>query len=297
MAETKDLPLWRSMMFVPANVPKFVEKAHTRGADAIIIDLEDSVLPDDKAAARKLVPEVAAAVGQAGADVCVRLNRPWRLAVPDVEASVCPGVAALVLPKVADAGHVRAIAEIVDEVEVEKGMPAGHTRLVAMIETADAFFHVRDIAGAHARVVGMILGSEDFANSAGMAPEPDGLFHPTVETAIAARAAGILPLGFVGSLVGYSDLDEFRAMVRRGRNLGFEGAFCIHPAQVPILNEEYAPSADDVDYARRVIAAADEAASAGRGSATVDGKMIDIPIVDRARLTLQRQAQIEARTG
>ena len=297
MTETKDLPLWRSMMFVPANVPKFVEKAHTRGADAIIIDLEDSVLPADKPAARRLVPEVAAIVGQAGADVCVRLNRPWRLAVPDIEAAVCPDVAALVLPKVADAGHVRAIAEIVDEVEDEMGMPAGHTRLVAMIETTDAFFHVRDIAGAHDRVVGMILGAEDFANSAGMAPEPDGLFHATVETAIAARAAGILPLGFVGSLVGYADLDEFRAMVRRGRNLGFEGAFCIHPAQVPVLNEEYAPSADDVAHARRVIAAADEAARTGRGSATVDGKMIDIPIVDRARLTLRRQAQIEARAG
>src|SRR5690606_23467456 len=107
MTAATTLPLWRSILFVPANAPRFVEKAHERGADAIIIDLEDAVAPAEKANARALVPEVAAKVGRAGAGVLVRINRPWRLAVRDLEAAVSPAVAAIALPKTEDAGHVR----------------------------------------------------------------------------------------------------------------------------------------------------------------------------------------------
>ncbi|MCG8694390.1 MAG: aldolase/citrate lyase family protein, partial [Minwuiales bacterium] len=155
-----DAPLWRSLMFVPANVDRFVDKAHTRGADGIIIDLEDSVIPADKADARTRVADAAAKVGRGGADVLVRINRPWRLAVRDLEAVIAPAITAVMLPKVADAGHIRAISEIIDELEAERGMAVGATRLIAMIETADALFHARDIAGASPRIAAMLLGSE-----------------------------------------------------------------------------------------------------------------------------------------
>lgn len=291
----KDLPLWRSMMFVPANVARFVEKAHTRGADGLIIDLEDSIIPEEKAAARKLVQDVAATISQNGADVAVRINRPWRLAVPDLEAVVSPRIAALALPKTPDAGHIRAIEEIVEELEIERGMPVGHTRLIAMIETADALFHVREIAGASSRVVALILGSEDFALDMGMAPEPDGLYHATMQTAAAARAAGILQFGFLGSIAGFADREAFRGLLQRSRRLGFEGGFCIHPAQVAILNEAFSPTADEVAHAQNVVDAFAVAKAEGRGSATVDGAMIDIPIVVRAERLLARQAAIDAK--
>ena len=277
-----DLPLWRSMMFVPVNVERFVDKAHTRGADAIILDLEDSILPADKAAARDLVPAAATKVARGGADVAVRINRPWRLAVRDLEAVVSPAVAALALPKTADAGHIRAIAEIVGELERDRAMTIGQTRLIAMIETPEAYFHLREIAGADRRMVAMIVGSEDFALAMGMAPEPDGLGHVTLATVIAARAAGLLPLGFIGSLAGVADGEAFRAMAGRARGLGFEGAFCIHPGQVAILNQEYSPTEAELDHARRVIAAAQAAERDGRGAFQLDGVMIDIPIVERA---------------
>lgn len=292
-----DAPLWRSLMFVPANVDRFVDKAHTRGADGIIIDLEDSVIPAEKANARTLVPDVAAKVGRAGADVLVRINRPWRLAVPDLEAVIAPVIEAIMLPKVADAGHIRAIAEIIDELEAERGMAVGTTRLIAMIETADALFHARDIAGASPRIAAMLLGSEDFSLDMGMEPEPEGLFQPTMQTAVAARAAGIVPLGFIGSIAGFADRDAFRQIVRRANKLGFEGACCIHPAQVDILNQEFAPSADEIDHAKRVIAAFDKAQAEGRGAFEMDGKMIDIPIVERARRAIARQAAIDRRHG
>ncbi|MDP6706746.1 MAG: CoA ester lyase [Alphaproteobacteria bacterium] len=295
MTEMAAKPVWRSMLYVPANVERFVDKAHTRGADAVIVDLEDSVLPAEKPAARKLVPDVAAKVSRNGADVLVRINRPWRLAIADLEAVISPAVAALVLPKVADASHIRAIAEIVDELEAERGMAVGHTRFFALIETADALFHAREIAGAHPRMVGLSLGSEDFALDCGMAAEPDGLFTPTMECVFAAHAAGILALGFIGSLADYGDLEAFRGMVQRARRLGFEGASCIHPAQVPLLNEAYGPTADEIDYAHQIIEGDRAAKAEGRGSFEIDGKMIDIPIVDRAERLLARQARIEAR--
>jgi citrate lyase subunit beta/citryl-CoA lyase len=144
-------------------------------------------------------------------------------------------------------------------------------------------------------MVGLSLGSEDFALDCGMAAEPDGLFTPTMECVFAAHAAGILALGFIGSLADYGDLEAFRDMVQRARRLGFEGASCIHPAQVPLLNEAYGPTADEIDYANQIIEGDRDAKAEGRGSFEIDGKMIDIPIVDRAERLLARQARIEAR--
>lgn len=295
MTETRELPVWRSLLYVPANVPRFVEKAHTRGADAIIVDLEDSVLPAEKPAARRLVPEVSAQVGRAGADVLVRVNRPWRQLIPDLEAVVSPAVAALVLPKLADGGHVREIAGVVAELEAERGMAPGHTRFFGLVETAAGLFNLREIAGADPRLVGLSLGSEDFALDVGMAPEPDGLFQPTMDAVFAARAAGILPLGFVGSIAGFGDIEAFRALIQRSAKLGFEGASCIHPAQVPVLNDCFGVTAEALAQAERVIAAFETAEAEGRGSFELDGRMIDIPIVVRAERLLARHRAIQAR--
>src|SRR5579862_1054007 len=123
--ETNNLPVWRSMLFVPVTARRFVEGAARRGADAIILDLEDAVAASEKDRARTLVPEAAAIVSQGGADVVVRINRPLRMAVRDIEAAVGPGVIALALPKIDSAEHVRLLAEIVEEVEAERGVAAG----------------------------------------------------------------------------------------------------------------------------------------------------------------------------
>ena len=118
----KDLPVWRSMLFVPVNVPKFVETGHTRGADAIILDLEDSVPPAEKATARTLITAALPQVARSGADVVVRINQPLELAVRDIEAAIQPGVTALMLPKIDSAGHVRLLGELADRVEASKGL-------------------------------------------------------------------------------------------------------------------------------------------------------------------------------
>ena len=300
MSTEELLPVWRSMLFVPVTVEKFVARAADRGADALILDLEDSVPAAEKPRARTLLQQAAKEVARRGADVVVRINRPWRMAIADVEAAVSPQVQALMLTKVESADHVRMVAEIVDELEVERGMAPSTTRLVALIETAGAFFHMAEIARAHPRLVGLSVGAEDFALALGMLPEAEGLLYPKQQMIIAARAAGILPLGFIGTVAEFRDLDAFRATIRRSRRLGFAGASCIHPTQVGILNEEYRPSAEEVAHAQRVSDAYQAALAGGIGAIELDGKMVDVPVVERARQVLARHQAIltrEARAG
>ena len=265
------LPIWRSLLFVPVHVRRFQDKARTLAVDAIQLDLEDSVPESEKDAARTLVEASARYVsrddGARGADVVVRINRPLSQAVRDIEASIGPDVTALALPKVSGADHIRLLAEHAAEVEARRGLPEGHTRFIAMVETADALFSIREIARAHPRVVAITLGGEDFATSAGMVPEPDGLLLPKQMTIFAAAAAGVLPLGFVGSIAEYRDTEKFRAIVRRARRLGFRGAGCIHPVQAAILNEEFRPDATELEWARRVV----DAYAVGEGGGTRRG--------------------------
>jgi citrate lyase subunit beta/citryl-CoA lyase len=291
----RELPVWRSLMYVPVNVDKYVDKAHTRGADVIQLDLEDSVPPAEKAGARKLVEQAAAKVRRGGADVVVRINQPLSLAVRDLEHSICPDVDGIACTKIDSASHVRLLDELVTELEQKRGMAAGHTKFITMIETADAFFRIREIVSASARTVACNIGGEDFALDCNMQPTGEALFYPKQHMIIAANAAGILPLGFIDSVAGFGDWDKFRKMVRRSRDFGFMGAGCIHPGQVTIVNEEYTPGAEEVEFARKVIRLNEEAAKSGRGSFSLDGKMIDIPIIVRAEKLLRRYEAIRAR--
>ena len=296
MIVTEMLPLWRSSLFVPATSERFIAKAHLRGADAIKIDLEDAVAPTEKARARTLVPAVAASVGQAGADVLVRINRPWRMAVADLEASVGADVNGIVIPKIESADHVVFLEEIVAELEAERGLAPGHTCFTLQIETAKGFLNVREIAGASRRNKAISVGNEDFAHMLGM-PETisEALIGAMQTVQMAAREAGILALGYPGSIANFSDLDAYRADIARARALGFDGGSCIHPAQVAILNEGFAPTAVEIAEAEGIIAAYDAALARGEGAVAYQGKMIDIPIADRARRTLAQRDRIAGR--
>ena len=291
----QELPVWRSLLYVPVNVDKFVDKAHTRGADCIQLDLEDSVPPAQKAQARTLVEKAAALVRRGGADVVVRINQPLALAVRDLEHSILPDVDGIACTKIDSASHVKLLDELVSDLEEKRGMKVGHTRFITMIETADAFSRIDDIPRASPRVAAMNIGGEDFALDCAMQPDEDVLLHPKQRMIIAARAARVMPLGFIGTVADFSDWERFRQMVRRSRRFGFDGAGCIHPGQVTIVNEEYTPSAEEVEYARKMIRMDEEAAANGRGSFQIDGKMIDIPVVVRARNLLRRYEAIQQR--
>jgi len=287
-----DLPTWRSLLFVPVTAEKFVRTGADRGADGIILDLEDAVAPSQKERARTLIADAIPQVARNGGDVLVRVNRPWRLLVRDLEAAVIPGIAALMLTKVDSAEHVQAVAEIVAELEAERGLPVGAMKFVVLVETAAGFFRIEAIAKSHPRVVALSLGTEDFTADCGMLPDPEALFYPKQHTLIAARAAGILPMGFVGSIADFRDQEAFRAIVRRSRRLGFMGASAIHPLQVPVLNEEFGVTAEEEDRAQRMVAAYEAAFAQGLGAVQFEGAMIDVPVVERAKNVLRRAVAI-----
>ncbi len=285
---TRSFPLWRSMLFLPVHVDKFVAKAHTRGADAYILDLEDSVPFGEKEMARRKIPIGAAQVSQGGAAALVRVNQPWATTELDLEAAIGPRVAAIVLPKVDDPEYVRAVARKIDVLEVQQGMESGHTLLIAQIEDVAALPRLDEIAASSPRLMGMILGSEDFSASAGMEPIPEALFAPNQQILFACRRAGILPLGFPASIADYADGEALRRMIELARRLGFVGAFCVHPSQVAIMNEAFAPSPREIEHASGLIAAYEEGVAKGLGAVEYKGKMIDAPVVARAKEVLRR---------
>ncbi|MCK0206698.1 CoA ester lyase [Starkeya koreensis] len=289
---TRPTPAWRSMLFIPVLNERFLARAAERDADCIQLDLEDAIPPGQKDEARRAVASAAARLAAQGLDVVVRINRPWRQATADIEASVCPQVCCLTLPKVPDASHVRAIAEIVDELERERGMELGHTRFVVMIETAEGLLNMPAIAAAHPRVAGMIVGAEDLAVSLGASPTYDTLYIHNAQAVVAARSAGIQPIGFVGTVADYADEAKFRRTIEQAREMGFTGGFCIHPSQVPILNEVFAPSPGEIDWAQGALGAFEQALAQGLGAVTYRGAMVDLPVADRARAILARAAKL-----
>jgi citrate lyase subunit beta / citryl-CoA lyase len=290
-----ELPVWRSLLYVPANVERYIEKAHTYGADCIQLDLEDSVPASEKARARASIATASKRLHERGVDVAVRINRSLDLAVRDIEAAVGADVDALNISKVQSATHLQLIDELVSDLERTRGIAIGKTRFIATIETSGAFIQMPGIAHATGRLVAMGFGSEDFALELGMRPTEETLAMPKQQMIIAAASAGLLPLGFLASISNYRDLDAFRAMAHRSRAFGFAGAGCVHPTQVPIVNEAYSPTAEEVAEATRIVAACQAAGSTGRGSFAIDGSMIDRPVVLRAERVIRQHLAIEAR--
>jgi len=288
-------PVWRSILYVPGNVPKFIDKAHERGADCVLVDLEDSVQPAQKPEARAILAGTMSKVARGGADVAVRINRPIRLAVADIEAAVRPGLSALFVTKTESVQHLRLLDEMVSELEKERGLPVGGIGFAAMIEHPRALPHIDDIAEHGPRVIAMMLGGEDFALETGSVPGDETLELPKRMVAFAAQAHGVPMIGILGTVADYSDAEAYRKSAERARRFGFSGGTCIHPGLVSALNQAFTPKAEEVAYAMKLIEADRKAAAEGRGSFSVDGKMIDIPVIDRARKLIARHEAIERR--
>jgi citrate lyase subunit beta/citryl-CoA lyase len=286
--------LWRSMLYMPAHVDRFIDKAHLLDVDAIQIDLEDSVPASEKGQARARVSDAAARVRRGGADVIVRINRPIGMAVRDIEASVGPDVCALNLPKVAGAEHVRLLSEHIALVEAQRKLAVGTTKLIVMIETPAALLRALEICSADSRIVGAILGAEDFALVTGAKPDSELLESAKKSLILAATAAGIAPFGTLGSIAHFRDVEAYRRIVRRSRDCGFRGSTCIHPDQVAVLNAEFMPSDSELEWAAAVIA---KFAEGDGGAVGMDGEMIDLPVLRRAQSMRTWKMQIERRNA
>ena len=287
----------RSRLFVPANEKKYIEKAHLRNADAIILDLEDSVPVSRKVATRASVRESIALVGRGGGDVFVRVNHTDELLTGDVEASVWPGLGGIFFPKAETGEQVRALDKLIGELELKRGIPSGQVTISIAIETLKAYLNVEEIAGASERIDTLSLGTEDFATNAGM-EQSEATYHawliPRMQILFVARAYGKQPLGLVGTMAGYSDTAAFEKMALLSYKHGFFGSSCIHPGNVEILNRCFTPTPQEIEHAQKLVEAFERSLAAGRASASFEGRMIDYPHYDKAKNIMARSARIEA---
>ena len=287
----------RSSLILPVNVPRFVEKAYARGADAIVLDLEDSVPTQEKASARKLVRDSLALAGRGGAEVLVRVNNDPTLLADDIEASVHPGLDGLSIPKAESAGQIHDIVARIERLESARGLSPRHLRLSLAIETPRGLLAVEEIARSSDRIATMSIGVEDYCLELGVEPSADGLelLYPVARLVTVCKTVGVQPTGLVGSIADFRDLTTFEQAAQRARQLGCEGAGCIHPDQVTVLNRVFTPDPAKVEHARRVVEAFEDGVRRGTASVNLDGKMVDIPVVKRAEVILAR-ARVVAET-
>lgn len=274
--------MYRSLLFVPADDDKRVAHVHERGADGVILDLEDAVAPEAKDKARAGVRATAEALGAKGAVVFVRINAPWRTALADLDAVLGPAVTGVIAPKVRDAAQARTMGEMLRECEAAHGVDAGATQLIALIESVAGVHNAMAIAGV-ANVSGLALGSEDFCAEVGVAPGGGVLDLPCKLLALAAASRGLMALGVPISIGAFRDTDAYRAAIAQARAIGMNGALCIHPAQVEIANAGFTPGVTELAQARAIVAAFMTAQAAGRAVTSLDGRMIDAPVVAQAR--------------
>lgn len=281
------IPAWRSLLFVPADKPALLEKAHMRGADAIILDLEDAVPAAGKPQARADLGNWIERLAGCGCSVVVRVNSGWLDVLADLPAVIRPGVSALLLPQVKDDLPVRAVSGIVAEMETAQGLPEGNIGLIPMVEGAAVLPHLPTIA-ALPRVVGLALGSEDYALSLRSEPGP-AVLTPVCQTmAQITSVRGQMAIGLVDSLTNFRDLDAYGRSCAQSRAVGMTGALCIHPAQVEVVNQSFAISPALLAWADKVMNAWKLAEAQGLGVCSVDGQMIDRPVVERARHILKQ---------
>ncbi len=280
----------RSMLILPAHVRRFVEKAYLRGADAIVLDLEDAVPPAQKANARSFVREGIAVAGRGGADVLVRVNNEPDLLGADLDAAVYPGLHAVFMPKVESAGDLVDLEARIAKLERERCLAPGTVRLSAHIESPKGLLNVQEIAEASPRTESMSLGVDDYCLQMGVEPSEDAeeLLFPLTMLAIACKAAGISPMGVLGTVAAFKDSGGFQRAAERALRLGCTGAYCIHPDQVPILNSVFAPREEKVGQARRIVAAFEQGVKEGRAAVSLDGRMVDTPIYKRAKIVIER---------
>ena len=284
----------RSLLFVPGNRRDMLEKAKSFRPDVLVLDMEDSVPILEKSRARDVVASVLPELSQAGHTIVPRPNAlDTGLLEEDMEAVVGAHIAGVTVGKVSSAWEVGQIASIVSRLEQRAGLPPGHVKIIPWIETARAIVNAYEICAASLRVVGVAFGAEDFTNDMEIERTDQGkeLDYPRRVIAVAARAAGVAALDT--PYVNFRDSEGHRRDILLARRMGFRGKFAIHPSQVEDINALFAPNPEEIEYARRVVAASEEAEVAGRGSTSLDGKMIDVPIVKRARSLLSQAEAIE----
>ena len=283
----------RSLLYMPGSNRRALEKARTLHADGLIFDLEDAVAPEGKESARAIVAAALAEGGYGGRDLVLRVNAidtPWGHA--DLAAAATMPIDAVLLPKVENPDRVALTVSLLD------AFGAPETLAVwCMLETPLGILYAREIAAASPRLAALVLGTSDLTKDLHALPTRNRLpLITSVSLAIlAARAHGLAILD--GVHLDLSDDEGFAAACRQSRELGFDGKTLIHPKQIAAANAAFAPTPEEVEWSRRIIAAHSEAVAAGKGVVLVEGRLIENLHVENARRLLALADEIERLSG
>jgi len=279
--------LMRSLLFVPGNRPDMLEKSISLGADVLVPDMEDSVPIGKKSAARETISDMLPRLAGNDRRIVVRVNSlDTGMLEMDLESALGPSTFGINVGKVESEWDVRQIEKILYRIEGNKSLGYGSTRLIVFIESAKAVLNAESILGCSPRIIAAAFGAEDFTVDMDVERTENGteVFLPRAMTAMAAVSVGITPLDVV--YTNFRDSDGLQRDIKVGQSLGYKGKFAIHPSQIPLINDSYTPSSSMVDYARRVVEVFNEAENKGRGATSLDGQMIDVPVVKRAQKVL-----------
>lgn len=288
------MPVFRSFLFAPGNHTRRVEKCLTLGADAVILDLEDAVANAEKAATRSVVVEALQRPRRCQGYVRVNsLGTQWSHG--DFVAVVVKGVDGIIVPKIESAGDLQTAEWLLGALERERGLPEGGIDLIPIIETGAGFANLASIARAARRTKRLSFGAGDFTLDVGITWSREELELLPYRTAfvVESRAAGLEPpLDTVW--VSLNDPEGFQRSVQRSKELGFQGKLCIHPDQVPVVNDCFRPTDAELTHARKVLDAFTQAERDGLAAIQVDGQFVDYPIVYRAQRLIARADAIAA---
>lgn len=282
MKTRSSLHALRSLLFIPATSTALLPKATARGADALIVDLEDAVPFAQKAAARPLAASAIRSLAERGATVLLRLNSEpdlWREDLKDQPLELLAGV---ILPKVEAPEQIEALVQVLEALG-----PAGAVQITIQIETPRGVLAAHSIC-AHPELAAVGFGAEDYCAALAVPPTPSALTWPAQQVITCAHAFELPCWGLAASVALINDPDAYAESVREARAMGFTGTVCIHPNQVHIVNEGFSASAAELAWAQRVVEADEIAQAQGIGAILLDGRMIDRPIVERARRWLAR---------
>lgn len=285
------MDLKRSWMFVPGHRQRMIDKALGLNADAIMLDIEDGVAPNEKDTARKFIAEALGQEKKATSPArFVRINAIGHTRMDaDLEAVLRPGLDGLVLPKVETTEEILRVERVLTRQEPKVTIEVGRVKLLIAIESPKGLLNAPAIASCSPRVMGLMFGAEDFGRELGLptAREAEARDMLYARSAMVVAAASAHVQAVDGVWVDLKDTDGLRGFARQSRRLGFTGMSLIHPSQIDPINGVFSPTPEEMDYAEKVISAYEEAIAKGDGSISFGGQLIDRPIVERARRTLE----------
>jgi citrate lyase subunit beta/citryl-CoA lyase len=286
----------RSLLFVPATRERAISRASRSAADAIILDLEDAVGDDGKVAARGLARASIAEIAGAGKAALVRLNGIHSgLTRDDLMATVGEGLSAVVLPKVEHPQDLRDLDVLLREAEMSRGVRPGTVGVIPIIESARALLRCEAIAGAIDRLTGLAIGGEDYTADLGVERDASGLALQHIRGVITQVAVAYALLPIDAPYIDFKDAPGLVRDSKTARAIGLKGKFVIHPDQIAAVNRMFSPNRQELAQANRVVAAYDARAD-GLAVINVDGRMVDAPVAERARRTLELAARLKRRT-